>query len=287
MVKKIPEFSIEGKGAVQMTDSDQKKAENITCTFHVQQNPTSYVNAIELYKNLPSLIKKENACSYTKTLKGIQIEDLDSLIFSLLDVVVCLTFTSLKYKDKYLANLTEFVKFDTFKKLDWDMSSQTPPDEKWFEPHEVTSKMRETLSQFKSFSEANKNEKRIRFIISTISDASSPGSSIYLYERGNLRKGFQPVSKLPPPVVHNIQEQTLSLTLQNSPTGETVKYRVEYKKVKTDSGTEEQWLVRDTAEENFTLTGLTGKQYLIRYRIVGKVAVSEASDTVSPTLSLQ
>ncbi|KAL0195186.1 hypothetical protein M9458_008758, partial [Cirrhinus mrigala] len=352
MVKKIPAFSIEGKGAVQMTDSDQQKAENITCTFHgdvhVQQNPTSYMNAVELYKKLPSLIKQDNTVpikvwlyplcllntkaakleneigtrllsntediieelgevertyndlskrpmvnvfsdikerlcsfknsftiyklmlqkalarvvpairggalaqnsledilkihssspfnagelnqwlhyanlevhllsSYTKTLKGIQIEDSDSLIFSLLDPdiddVVCLTFTSLKYEDKYLANLTEFVKFDRFKKSDWDMPPQTSPVKKWFERHEVALKMRENLFQFKSFSEAKKDEKRMRFIISAISDASSPGSSIYLYERGNLTdRQYQPMPKPPQPQVKDDMSHGVFLT---------------------------------------------------------------------------
>ncbi|XP_016116617.1 tripartite motif-containing protein 16-like protein [Sinocyclocheilus grahami] len=147
--------------------------------------------------------------------------------------------------------------------------------------------MRENVSHFRSFSEANKDETRMRFIISAISDSSSPGSSIYLYEKGILTNTqFQPVSKPPTPIVKNVLDQTVSLKLQKSPTGETVKYRVEYKQMKADSGAEEQWLVVDTDDEDFTLTGLiSGKQYLIRYRIVGKVGVSEASDTVSPTLS--
>uniref|UniRef100_A0A672LN59 Fibronectin type-III domain-containing protein n=1 Tax=Sinocyclocheilus grahami TaxID=75366 RepID=A0A672LN59_SINGR len=428
MVKKIPGFSIEGQGAVEMKDEDKKKAEKITCTFHgdvhLEQNPTTYIEALEVYKKLPSLLRKnpqnavpikvwlyplslldskaaqlvreistqlisntedtieklgevERRCKdlsrrkmvqffsdikerldsfqssfsiykmvlqkalarvlpairgggmeeksladilkihylspfnasmlnqwlhdtelqlhllsvYTKTLKGIQIEDSDSL-FSLLDpdidVVVCLTFTSLKYKDPYLSALNEFIKSDPFKELDGENKfSLTSSVQKSFNPHDFSSKMRENVSHFRSFSEANKDETRMRFIISAISDSSSPGSSIYLYEKGNLTDTqFQPVSKPPTPVVKNVLDQTVSLKLQKSPTGETVKYRVEYQQMKADSGAEEQWLVVDTADEDFTLTGLiSGKQYLIRYRIVGKVGVSEASDSVSPTLS--
>ncbi|XP_016330044.1 neoverrucotoxin subunit beta-like [Sinocyclocheilus anshuiensis] len=431
MVKKIPGFSIEGQGAgqgaVEMTDEDKKKAEKITCTFHgdvhLEQNPTTYIEALEVYKKLPSLLREnpqnavpikvwlyplslldskaaqlvreistqlisntediieklgevERRCKdlsrrkmvhffsdikerldsfqgsfsiykmvlqkalarvlpairgggmeersladilkihylspfnasmlnqwlqdtelqlhllsvYTKTLKGIQIEDSDSLISLLdpdIDVVVCLTFTSLKYKDPYLSTLNEFLKSDPFKELD-EVNKFTPTSsvQKSFNPHDFTSKMRENISHFRSFSEANKDETRMHFIISAISDSSSPGSSIYLYEKGNLTDTqFQPVSKPPPPVVKKVLDQTVSLKLQKSPTGETVKYRVEYQQMKADSGAEEQWLVVDTADEDVTLTGLiSGKQYLIRYRIVGKVGVSEASDTVSPPL---
>uniref|UniRef100_A0A8C1RDV3 SNTX thioredoxin-like domain-containing protein n=1 Tax=Cyprinus carpio TaxID=7962 RepID=A0A8C1RDV3_CYPCA len=315
MVKKIPQFSIEGQGAVEMKDKDKKKAENITCTFHsdvhLEQNPTTYIEALEVYKKLPSLLREnpqnavpvkvwlyplsllnskaarlvreistqlisntediieelgevERRCKdlsrrpmviffsdikerlhsfqgsfriykmvlqkalarvlpairgggmeeksladilkihylspfeasmlnqwlhdtklqlhllnvYTKTLKGIQIEDSDSL-FSLLDpdidVVVCLTFTSLKYKDAYLSTLKEFLKSDPFKELDGENEfSMTSLVQKSFNPHDFTSKMRENVSHFRSFSEANKDETRMRFIISAISDSSSP-----------------------------------------------------------------------------------------------------------------
>ncbi|KAF4115104.1 stonustoxin subunit alpha-like [Onychostoma macrolepis] len=431
MVKKIPGFSIEGKGALKMTDEDNKKAENITCTFHgdvrLEQNPTTYLEALEVYKNLPKQLKtnpqnavpikvwlypltlldtnaarlereistrlisstedmmedlaevgrtcndlsrrtevnvfsdvkkrlrsfQDSFINYkmvlqkalarvlptirgggmeeqsleniliihysspfkadllnqwlddakselyllnnpSKTLIGINTEDSDRLNGILLDpdinVVVCLTFTSLKYKDPYLSTLKEFQISDKFKQLNEkiNLPSVTSDIRKWFKDPDVIAKMRENLFVFKKFSEANKNEKNIRFIISAISNPSIPGSSIYLYENGKLTDTqFQPVSKPPTPIVKSVQAQTVSLKLQKSPTGETVKYRVEYQQVKADSGAEERWLVIDTADEDFTLTELvSGKQYLIRYRIVGKVGVSEASDTVSPeTLS--
>ncbi|KAL0146526.1 hypothetical protein M9458_058157 [Cirrhinus mrigala] len=412
MVKKFSKFSTEGKGAVKMTDDDNKKAENISCTFHgdfhLEQNPTTYIEALELYKKLPTLLKEnpqnavpikvwlyplclldtkaaqlkreisthlisniedmmeglwevERTCNdlcrrtevdvfsdikarlrsfhdsfrtykivlqkalarvlpairgggmeeqsledilkihssspfnadllnqwlddakselyllnkHSKTLNEINIVDSDGLNAILLDpdvdVVLCLTFTSLKYEDPNLSTLTEFLKSDKFKELDGKQTllSVTSDIRKWFKDPDVIAKMRENLCLFKRFSEANKNEKSIRFIISAIFNPTIPGSSIYLYENGKLTDTkFQPVSKPPP-------------------TGETVKYRVEYKQVKADSGTEEQWLVIDTADEDFSLTDLvSGMQYLIRYRIVGKVGVSEASETVSVTLPL-
>ncbi|KAI2644144.1 Neoverrucotoxin subunit alpha [Labeo rohita] len=431
MVKKFPKFSIEGEGAVQMMDEDNKKAENISCTFHgdfhLEQSPTTYMEALEVYKKLPTLLKenpqnavpikvwlyplclldtkaaqlereistrlisntaemmeglwdvertcndlcrrtevnvfsdiKERLCSFqnsfsiykivlqkelarvlpairgggieeqslgdileihssspfkasklnqwlddakselyllnnhSKTLNEINIVDSDGLNAILLDpdihATLCLTFTSLKYEDPYLSTLTEFLKSDKFKELDGKQTllSVTSDIRKWFKDPDAIAKMRENLSHFKRFSETNKNEKSIRFIISAISSPTIPGSSIYLYENGKLTDTkFQPVSKPPPPVVKNVLDSSVSLKLQKSPTGETVKYRVEYKQVKADSGAEEQWVVTDTADEDFSLTELvSGKQYLIRYRILGKVGVSEASETVSSTLTL-
>uniref|UniRef100_A0A671NZ71 SNTX thioredoxin-like domain-containing protein n=1 Tax=Sinocyclocheilus anshuiensis TaxID=1608454 RepID=A0A671NZ71_9TELE len=301
MVKSIPGFSIEGQGAVEMTDGHKEKAKNITCTFHgdvhLKQNPTTYMEALEVYRKFPTLLgnsavpikvwlyplsllntvaaqlvreistrlisntedmieelgEVERKCNdlsrkpmanifsdikerlrlfqnsiriYRLVLQkalarvlpairggGMKEKSLDDilkiyylspfnagLIISLLDpdidVVVCLTFTSLKYNDPYLSTLNEFLKSVTFKELDGENTfSLTSPIQKPFNPHDVTSKMRENLSHFKSFSEANKDEKTIHYIISTISDASNPGSSIYLYEKGKLTdKKFQPVS---------------------------------------------------------------------------------------------
>ncbi|XP_048010473.1 uncharacterized protein LOC125244430 [Megalobrama amblycephala] len=422
MVNKIPGFSIEGKGALEMTEEDKEKAERISCTFHgdvrLDQNPTNYIEALEVYKKLPTILKEnpdnavpvkvwlyplslldtkaaqlvrgittrlvsntediieglleaERTCndlsrkplvnvfrdikerlssfqgslniyktvlmkavarvlpairggkmeeksledilkihysspfkadmlnqwlndakfeldllsSQIKKLEGIKTEDSNHLKILLsdpdIDVVVCLTFTSMKYEDQYLSTLKKFLESEEFKKLDEVVkkSSSMFISEEWFNDPDVISKMRENLSLFKSFSEANKDEKRYRFIISAISDPSSPGSSIYLYEKGKLTDTqFQPVSKPPPPEVKEVKERSVSLKLQKSPTGETVQYRVEYKQVK-----EEEWLVRNTPDEDFTLTGLEfGQQYRIRYRIVGKVGVSEASDTIGP-----
>ncbi|RXN36682.1 verrucotoxin subunit beta-like protein [Labeo rohita] len=424
MVKNIPKFSIDGKGAIKLTDSEKKVAENISCTFYgdvrLEQNPTTFTEALEVYKKLPTILKENpekvvpvkvwlyplNLLSdkaaqlkteisasavnsiddikdgldevertyndFPKTLDNIfsdithrlhlfknsfksykakllkevgsvlpairggrgekkSIEDilkihnsspfnadmlkqwLDDAKSELdllnsnkeklngiktenaanlntihlnpnIEVVVCLTFTSLSYEDPYLSTLTEFVKSDKFKGLDEKKNMVSLASvRKWFRDPDVIWKMKENLGLFKSFSEANKDEKRIHFIISAISNPSSPGSSIYLYEKGKLTDTqFQPVSKPPPPIVKDTSNRIMSLKLQKSPTGKTVQYRVEYKEVKSDSGPEEQWDVQNTADEDFTQTGLeSGKKYFIRYRIVGKVGVSEASENIS------
>ncbi|XDV52298.1 hypothetical protein PO909_021041 [Leuciscus waleckii] len=63
MVKSIPEFSIEGHGAVNMKEDLKKVAENIACTFYgdvrLEQNPTTYKEALEVYKKLPTILKEK------------------------------------------------------------------------------------------------------------------------------------------------------------------------------------------------------------------------------------
>ncbi|XP_051995212.1 stonustoxin subunit alpha-like isoform X1 [Xyrauchen texanus] len=418
MVKKIPSFSIEGQGAVTLGEDDKKIAENISCTFYgdyqLQQNPTSYMEALQVYKQLPTLLKdnpqnvvpvkvwlyplhlldtkaaqlvreintslisnteeiieelveverrcndllrntlvnvfsdiKERLHSYqisfskyklvlqkalrrvlpairggemeqqsledilnihnsspfvasklnqwlddakselhrltscTKTLKGIKTEDTDGLTTILLDpdidVVVCLTFTSLKYKEPYLSALNDFLKSEDFKDLEKKSTlSSYAAEGKWFNDPEIITKMRENYSHFKGFSEANKGDKRICFIVSAISDPSLPGSTIYLYENGKLiDKQFQPVSKPPPPIVVSSLDK-VTLKLQKSPTADTMHYKVEYK-----ADGEDIWRIEDTFDEICILKGLELREpHLVRYRVVSKVGISEASDSV-------
>ncbi|GAA6078127.1 neoverrucotoxin subunit beta-like [Tachysurus ichikawai] len=143
--------------------------------------------------------------------------------------------------------------------------------------------MKQNLSLFTTFSNANKNEKRIKFIIASISDPSNPGTSIQLDQNGSLTD-LQPVSKPPKPVVET-SDGKVTLKLSNSPTGETLHFRAEYRMTSSnDSAADvEEWTVEDTsnAQNTFTLTGLKPtEQYCVRYRAVSDVGVSEASDSV-------
>ncbi|KAK7149146.1 hypothetical protein R3I94_008678 [Phoxinus phoxinus] len=275
--------------AIRGGEEQQNSLENILKIHY-----SSPFNADKLNQWLDHATAELNLLSsHTEILKGINTEDsnrFNTILFNPdIDVVVCLTFTSLKYEDPDLSAMKLFLESDEFKEPDVGMKHNysTLVSEEWLNNPGVMSKMRQNLSLFRSFSEANKDEKRYLFIISVISNSSSPGSSIYLYETGKLTDTqFQPVSKPPPPEVKQVLEDSVCLKLQKSPTGETVQYRVEYQQVKADSGSEEQWIPINTADENFTLTGLeSGKQYLIRYRIVGKVGVSEASDSIGPIQS--
>ncbi|XP_073707717.1 cytolytic toxin-alpha-like [Garra rufa] len=227
---------------------------------------------------------------HTKSLEGIRFENSDpmTLFFDRdVDVVVCLTFTSLKYEDPYLSALRKSVQSDRLKELDrCNNLPSVKSARKWFNNPSAIVKMIKSLSQFRKFSEHNKDEKGIRFIMSAIPNTSIAGSSIYLYRKsGLIDTQFQPMPKPPPPIVKNVLAQNVSLKLQSSLSREGLQYRVEYKQVKPHCEAEEPWSSRDTYDEDFTLTELeSGKHYLIRCRIVDKVGVSEASDTVNAYL---
>ena len=60
MIKKIPQFSIEGKGSLKITEQEENQTKHLECTFHgdfkLPSNPSTYEEAIDIYKQLPSLL---------------------------------------------------------------------------------------------------------------------------------------------------------------------------------------------------------------------------------------
>ncbi|KAK2917107.1 hypothetical protein Q8A67_001481 [Cirrhinus molitorella] len=258
MVEKIPELSTDGNPALQMTNAEKKMVENITCTFHgdvrLQQNPTTYMEALNVYKQLPALLKDNpqnevpikvwliykamlleavgrvlpavrggkleeesledilkihrsspfNADTlnqwlndakseldllsfFTKPLEGIQIVDSRRLIVNPdFPIVFCLTFTSLKYEDLYLSALKEFLKTERFKGIDGEQNMVSVVSvEKWFADEDIVERMRFNNDVFKSFVSPQQGQTFL-LIISDISDPSNPGSTIYMYEFGEL-----------------------------------------------------------------------------------------------------
>ncbi|KAL6481729.1 hypothetical protein MHYP_G00098090 [Metynnis hypsauchen] len=228
--------------------------------------------------------------SYMRRLRDIRVVtslgQLNSILFDPdIDIVICLSFTSLKYKDTYLDALKDFVNSEAFvNPVETSTAYSFQVTEPWFTSFDISKTMRQNLSLFTSFSKANDKEKRTQFVIASISDPASPGTSIRLYDKGKLiNQKFQPVSKPPLPTVE-IQNQAITLKLQKSPTGETLRFRVEYGMVKADETIQEEHLkTRDTpdAETPFVLPGLQpGNQYLLRYKAVSAAGVSEASESV-------
>ncbi|KAK3505982.1 hypothetical protein QTP70_027686, partial [Hemibagrus guttatus] len=83
----------------------------------------------------------------------------------------------------------------------------------------------------------------------------------------------------------DVRDRNIILKLQKSPTGSTERFRVEYRTIQaTDSaGDVEKWEVKETpdAQENFTLTDIKPpNQYWVRYRAISEVGVGEVSDNV-------
>ena len=67
LVKALPGISVDGKGSVDITEDQKKKTEKMHCKmygdFRTEESPTTYEEAVRVYKQLPSLIgdKGQNA----------------------------------------------------------------------------------------------------------------------------------------------------------------------------------------------------------------------------------
>ena len=67
LVKSLPGISVDGRGSVDITEDQKKKTEKMHCKmygdFRTQESPTTYEEAVRVYKQLPSLIgdKGQNA----------------------------------------------------------------------------------------------------------------------------------------------------------------------------------------------------------------------------------
>ncbi|XP_071539262.1 uncharacterized protein [Panulirus ornatus] len=60
LVKAIPTFSIDGEGKLNLSEDDKKKTESFSCKFYgdfmPRENPSSFRDAVQLYREIPSLI---------------------------------------------------------------------------------------------------------------------------------------------------------------------------------------------------------------------------------------
>ncbi|KTG01158.1 hypothetical protein cypCar_00035112 [Cyprinus carpio] len=172
--------------AVRGGEVEEKSLEDI-----LKIHRSSPFNADPLIKWLTTARTELHILSFlTKSLEGIQIEDsdrLNNIILNPVPQVFCLTFTSLKYEDPYISALKEYLKTDRFKDLDGKHNMVSVGSiKKWFIDSHLRKKMLNNINVFKGLLKQHEGQKVV-FIISAISDPSNPGSSIYLYERGQLK----------------------------------------------------------------------------------------------------
>ncbi|XP_027035054.2 cytolytic toxin-alpha-like [Tachysurus fulvidraco] len=230
--------------------------------------------------------------SYTSGLKDMPVVtssgSFNSILFDAdVDVLVSFTFTSLQNEDSFITAIEDFVNSEGFSNLDQNSANAFTFQaiKPWFMSSDISAKMRQNLSLFTSFYKANKNVKKVKFIVASISDPSNPGSSIQLYQNGTLTNAnFQPVSKPAAPVV-DTSDGKVTLNLSKSTTGDTLQFKIEYRNTQpTDSASDATaWKVITTpdAKTTFNLTGIKqDEQQWVRYSAIGKVGVSEASDYV-------
>ncbi|XP_067390574.1 cytolytic toxin-alpha-like [Emydura macquarii macquarii] len=243
------------------------------------------------------LDKKERGMNYMnaclRALSNVEVVSSQSELEKIrldpgLEFIVSFTFTSLQDKEPYFSDLKQWLHTQLIKETHDPASatsvSDKPESKMWFEEKEIFEKVRKSKKSLSNFVSANKSNRKTRFVVASVPDKDNPGTSIYLYEDGELvSTDFEPPSKPLPPLIDGIRHDRVQLTFNPAAYGRAAisGYRVEYR-----IAGQENWTAVNVnnEQETFTVTGLCpNTEYQFRYAAVSKPGLSESSD-VSDTV---
>ncbi|XP_031159417.2 uncharacterized protein LOC116052744 [Sander lucioperca] len=214
--------------------------------------------------------------SFTNMMKNTKIvpsqTDLYTESFSA-DHAVCFVFNSLGRDEPYLSALSNYLKQTPDNPQ--DAHTQDVEKDQWYASREVAEVMHKA-KLFSDFAEANKENKKIKFLTVGSTNETQKGSSIYLYKEGfSVNENFEPPSK---PETVTISDINLnSVTLKVSPprfgAEDITSYSVEY----CVSG-EDEWKQKKASKaEEVTVSNLSpNTEYMFRCRAVTSVGVGPA-----------
>ncbi|XP_078075282.1 neoverrucotoxin subunit alpha-like [Mustelus asterias] len=252
-----------------------------------EQLPFSSQLLITWLENMEKEITMVRSC--LDILKGIKIiSSKNELHNEVLDpncqYVLCFTCTLLHQEVSYLSTLSGYLKGLSTVHMINPSQIQDMEEEKselWFNVPSMCKQIREQVRLFADFSNANKDHKKMKFIVASVSSQTCEGATIYLYEDGTKLTGdYHLPSKPVQPVLSKVTHESVTLVLQppSCDAGEVLRFRVDYR-----TGKQEEWTSEETPgkEEIFTVINLQPcTQYDFRYGAVYKLGVSTPSDTV-------
>ncbi|XP_044860101.1 uncharacterized protein LOC123363305 [Mauremys mutica] len=234
--------------------------------------------------------------SYLRILSNVEVvssqSELDEIVLSPeLNFIVSFTFTSLHEEEPYLSDLkqwlqTQFIR-ETHDPASASSVAEKPKSKVWFKEKEINTKSRKSAKSLSHFVSVNKSNGTTRFIVASLPDKDNPGTSIYLYEDGELvSTNFGPPSKPLPALIGGIRHDRVQLTFNPEAYGRAAisGYRAEYRIVGQENWTAVN--VNNT-QVTFTVTGLRANiEYQFRYAAVSKPGLSESSDVSDPVKTL-
>ncbi|XP_029443845.1 uncharacterized protein LOC115083907 [Rhinatrema bivittatum] len=195
----------------------------------------------------------------------------------MVEQVVSFNFTSLNEEEPYLQDLELWLQSQFQNKI-----HEKKEFKPWFSNREIIKKTRKSVKAFMDFLSINKSRESTQFIVASVSEQNNPGSSIYLYENGELvSTNFEPPAKPNPPLSGRIAHDSIELKLKPSDTGrdEVMNYRIEYRLAE-----QENWSTVDTNDKNetFTIKNLQPNSgYQVRCSAVCKAGMSLPSDNAN------
>ncbi|XP_039373365.1 uncharacterized protein LOC120392694 [Mauremys reevesii] len=234
--------------------------------------------------------------SYRRILSNVEVvssqNELDEIVLSPeLNFIVSFTFTSLHEEEPYLSDLKQWLQTQFIRETQDPASASSvaekPKSKVWFEEKEINTKSRKSAKSLSHFVSVNKSKGTTRFIVASVPDKDNPGTSIYLYEDGELvSTNFEPPSKPLPPLIGGIRHDRVQLTFNPAAYGraEISGYRAEYRMVGQENWTS---VIVNNTQETFTVTGLRANtEYQFRYAAVSKPGLSKSSNVSDPVQTL-
>lgn len=236
--------------------------------------------------NKAAEVKALNVCKTRNIPIMKSQEELDGVLRSLKDRILCFTLTSLEDEDPFLSTMEQHkhsVPENTMNQSDLTGQQET---QRPFKPPDLTQKFKSDLRLFTKSYEDRRDGENIKFIAAVIPDISAPGSSIRLYQQGSLITTNFLLGLKPDPVqVAEIKQSCVLLKFPQSTIRRPERYRVEYRVMTTGliKVSKRPWneVVTLAPAETCVVPGLKPfTLYQIRYSVIEHSGMSDFSKVI-------
>ncbi|XP_053569215.1 uncharacterized protein LOC128659671 [Bombina bombina] len=247
-----------------------------------EQSPFGKVHIEEFFRRVEQELNVLK--TYMEAMPDIIVKSTETTINELIlnpniFYVVCYNFSSINEEDPYLTDISQWLLSHNHESNNnvYKRINVTP----WFKVTNVSKKARTFLKAFQQFAMVNASSDKIKCIISSVSDQSNPGVSIYLYDRGELVSAqFEPPAKPHLPIIRSKTHDSMELTLKPADFGKKFieSYNIEYR-----CADDEIWTTVRTNDSNeeVTIKGLKPNSvYQFRYSAVCIAGLSEINDAL-------
>ncbi|XP_029942963.1 stonustoxin subunit alpha-like [Salarias fasciatus] len=217
--------------------------------------------------------------SFTNMMKNTKVISSQSgfheEVFSV-EHALCFVFTSLGGAEPYLSALSNYLT-GAAKPEDINPHTHDIERDQWYLSNQVADHMRTKAKLFSDFADANRENKKVKFLTVGLTNDTHKGSSIYLYEDGfTVTENFEPPSKPETVTAADINHDSVTLKISPPRFGaeNITSYSVEY----CVSGEEEWQQKTESKAEEVTVRGLRpNTEYVFRCRAATSVGVGPAT----------
>ncbi|XP_070623364.1 uncharacterized protein [Erythrolamprus reginae] len=270
----------------------QEEGTLVDLLMSVNQSP---FNSKKLWEFLHSKKREINFVkSYRDILNEMQVistqNKLEEIVLDARNAfVVSFVFTSLHEEEPFLLSLQGWLQEPFLGQS--VKSTWSPPEVKkgmaWYEDKERTRNARQAAKSMQDFFSINQFNEKVHFVVASLPDVDIPGTSIYLFEEGELvSKNFELPSQPLLLPIGEVRHNSIKVKFQPAEHGKAAifNYLVEYKMVG-----EEIWKTARTEddEELFLLKDLRpNTEYQFQYAACCKLGRSKSSDLSPPIKTL-